>query len=81
MTVAQLMAALGQLPADARVVVPHFYGGFDDVASVYAKPVRRCTVKTMADAAYEGPDPLDKAPFAPDETAVVLDMGAVDDQG
>jgi len=73
MTVAELIAALGRLPADARVVLPHFYGGFVDVASVHPQPIRRTVAETMADAAYEGANPLDEGPFVPDETVVVID--------
>ncbi|WP_233839464.1 hypothetical protein [Paraburkholderia sp. ZP32-5] len=73
MTVTELIAALGRLPADARVVLPHFHGGFVDVVSVHPEPVRRTVAETMADAAYEGADPLAEAPFAPDETAIVID--------
>ncbi|KGW49811.1 hypothetical protein [Burkholderia pseudomallei] len=76
MTVADLIAVLGRLPPDARVVVPHFYGGFSDLASVRAELIRRAADAgaTMAHATYEGADPLDYGPFVADETAVVLDV-------
>ncbi|ENG0237447.1 hypothetical protein [Burkholderia multivorans] len=74
MTVAELITALGRLPPDARVVVPHIYGGFSDLASVYTEPIRRAARASMADAAHEGADPMDDGPFVADETAVVLDV-------
>ncbi|MFP6558198.1 hypothetical protein WJ542_07695 [Paraburkholderia sp. B3] len=73
MTVAELIAELGRFSPDARVVVPHFYGGFSDLASVYAEPIRRAARASMADAAHEGADALVDGPFVADETAIVLD--------
>lgn len=73
MNVAELIDILGRLPADARVVLPHFYGGFSELSSVYPEPIRRTLVTSMADAPYEGAGTLSNEPFAADETAVVLD--------
>jgi hypothetical protein len=74
MKVAELIDILGRLPADSRVVLPHFYGGFSELSSVYSTPIRRALVASMADAPYEGADPVSDAPFVPDETAIVLDV-------
>lgn len=57
-TVAKLIAELGRFSPDARVVVPHFYGGFSGLASVYAEPIRRAARASMADAAHEGADAI-----------------------
>jgi len=73
MNVAELIAILGRLPADSRVVLPHFYGGFSELSSVYPTPIRRTPVTSIADAPYEGADPVSNEPFVPDETAIVLD--------
>jgi hypothetical protein len=40
MTVAELIAALGQLPSDSRVVAPHLERGFDNVVRVHALPIK-----------------------------------------
>lgn len=77
MNVRELIGILEQLPADARVTLPHFYGGFSELTSVYPKPIRRAPVESMADAQYEGADPLSNDPFVPDETAIVLDAASL----
>ncbi|WP_322103925.1 hypothetical protein [Paraburkholderia sp. J41] len=74
MNVSELIKILGRLPADGRVVLPHFYGGFCDLSSVHPEPVRRVPAMSMADARYEGRDPLSDEPFVPDEIVIVLDV-------
>jgi hypothetical protein len=74
MNVSELIEILGRLPADARVVLPHFYGGFCDLLAVHPEPVRRVPVMSMADAEYEGRNPLSDEPFVPDEIVIVLDV-------
>ncbi|TAM52415.1 MAG: hypothetical protein EPN57_13240 [Paraburkholderia sp.] len=73
MTVAELIATLGRLPPDARVVVPHFYSGFDDVVRVHTLPIKLGTAQ-LGRGAHEVENMFSETPFEPDETAVVLDI-------
>jgi len=73
MTVAELIAALGRLPPDARVVVPHFYSGFDDVIRVHTLPIK-VGMAQLGRGAHEGENMFSETPIEADETAVVLDI-------
>lgn len=73
MTVTELIAVLQALPPTARVVVPHFDSGFDDVVRVHRLPIKVGT-SHIGSGAHDGPDMFSETSFEPDETAVVLDI-------
>ncbi len=64
MTVSELIEQLRAFPADVCVVLPHFYRGFLDLASVHAEPVRRAagTGLPMAHGTYDGAVPAGRWP-------------------
>jgi hypothetical protein len=73
MTVSELIEYLRPFPADARVVVPHFNSGFDDVCRVHTLSIKLGEAQ-FGRGAHEGLNIFSEAPFEPDETAVVLDI-------
>ncbi|WP_165190285.1 hypothetical protein [Paraburkholderia dioscoreae] len=75
MTIAELIDYLHAFPANARVVLPHFNSGFDDIVTVYALPIRLGTIQ-FGSGAHTGPDMFSDIPFEPDETAIVIDFEA-----
>jgi hypothetical protein len=71
-TVAELIEHLQAFPADARVIVPNFHSGFDDVTNVQAKPIM-LGASMMGEGAHSEVNIFDDEPLTPDETAVVID--------
>jgi hypothetical protein len=77
MTVVELIEHLHTFPADARVIVPNFHKGYDDVTKLHAEPVKLAHNALLGH--IEGPykneiDLMNEdEQFVPDETAVVID--------